>query len=88
MRGGFYSEKKNSMDVVFVGSSQIFCDFNPNVIWKELGITSYDFSAHRQDPGPSYYYLKQMFETQSPKVVVIDLYLFGDDYLDCTDLKA
>ena len=88
MRGGFYSEKKNSMDVVFVGSSQIFCDFNPNVIWKELGITSYDFSAHRQDPGTSYYYLKQMFETQSPKVVVIDLYLFGDDYLDCTDLKA
>lgn len=88
MRGGFYSEKKNSIDVVFVGSSQIFCDINPNVLWNEYGITSYDFSAHRQDPGTSYYYLKQMFETQSPKLVVIDLYSNGEINLDDSDLAS
>lgn len=71
---GFYSLKKNSVDVVFVGSSNVHCNINPNVIWDQFGITSYDFSSDLQDLGTSYYYLKQAFETQSPKVAVIDVF--------------
>ena len=81
MHQGFYNEKKNSLDVVFLGSSHIFSNINPNMIWDQYGITSYDFSGHMQDLGTSYYYLQQVFETQSPKVVVIDIFLNGDRYL-------
>lgn len=76
---GFYREKPNSLDVVFLGSSNIFCSINSNVIWEETGITSYNFGSEQQELGTSYYYLKQVFETQSPKVVVIDIHFDGSE---------
>lgn len=78
-QNGFYSLEKNSLDVVFIGSSAIHGNINPNLIWNEYGITSYDFSSDKQELGTTYYYLQQMFETQSPKVVVIDIYLDGSE---------
>ena len=59
MRGGFYNEKPNTIDIVFIGSSKIFCNLNPNIIWNQYGITSYDFSGHMQDLGTSYYFLQR-----------------------------
>lgn len=76
---GFYSEKKNSLDVIFAGSSSIHCNINPNVLWNEFGITSYDFSSDQQELGTTYYYLQQAFETQSPKVVFIDILNSGEE---------
>lgn len=70
---GFYSLDKNSLDVVFIGSSHIHCGINPNIIWDRFGITSYDYSCDLQELGTSYYYLRQVFETQSPKVVIVDV---------------
>lgn len=71
---GFYSLKKNSLDAVFLGSSHIHCGINPNRIWDQYGMTTYAFSADKQDLGTTYYYLLEMFKTQSPRVVVIDIY--------------
>lgn len=76
---GFYSKRNNSLDVVFIGSSNIHCDINPNVIWDRFGITSYDFSCDQQELGTTYYYLKQVFESQSPKVVFIDIFNGGEN---------
>ena len=76
---GFYSEEPHSLDVVFLGSSNVNCDINPNVIWDRFGITSYNFTSEQQELGTSYYYLKQMFETQSPKVVFIDVFKSGSE---------
>ena len=39
---GFYYEKENSLDVLFFGSSHMYTGVNPNVIWKNTGITSYN----------------------------------------------
>lgn len=82
---GFYSLEDNSLDVVFLGSSNIHCNVNPNVIWNDYGITSYDYTCDQQELGTTLYYLKQVFETQSPKVVVIDVMSNGDcDVIDTT----
>ncbi|SFU85087.1 hypothetical protein [Butyrivibrio sp. M55] len=82
---GFYGLEKNSLDVVFIGSSNIHCNINPNVIWNSFGITSYDFSCDQQELGTSYYYLQQVFETQKPKVVVVDIMGNGEqDEIDNT----
>lgn len=75
---GFYSLDDNILDVVFIGSSNIHCNVNPNVIWNEYGILSYDYSCDQQELGTTYYYLQQVFKTQAPKVIVIDVMGNGD----------
>lgn len=75
---GFYSLQKDSLDVVFLGSSNVHCNINPDLIWNDYGFTSYDFTCDSQELGTTYYYLQQMFKTQSPQVVVVDVFAGGD----------
>ena len=78
---GFYAEEKNSLDFVFVGSSQMFTSVVPAVLWEEYGITSYDFGANEQPMYMSYYYIKEALRYQRPKAVVLEVsYCKGLDY--------
>ena len=70
---GFYAEEKNSLDFVFVGSSQMFTSVVPAVLWEEYGITSYDFGANEQPMYLSYYYIKEALKYQNPKVIVLEV---------------
>jgi hypothetical protein len=71
---GFYAEPKNSLDVVNIGSSHVYCGINPSILWDDYGITSYDFSSSGQTLWLSYSYIKEALKYQSPKVVVLDVY--------------
>ena len=42
---GFYEIVKDTLDVVFLGSSHVHTNVNPLVIYNKYGITSYDFTA-------------------------------------------
>lgn len=78
---GFYAEEKNSLDFVFIGSSQMFTSVVPAVLWEEYGITSYDFGANEQPMYLSYYYIKEALRYQKPKAVVLEVsYCKGLDY--------
>lgn len=78
---GFYAEEKNSLDFVFVGSSQMFTSVVPAVLWEEYGITSYDFGANEQPLYLSYYYIKEALNYQNPKAIVLEIsYCKGEDY--------
>ena len=70
---GFYAEEKNSLDFVFVGSSQMFTSVVPAVLWEEYGITSYDFGANEQPMYLSYYYIKEALKYQNPKAIVLEV---------------
>ena len=70
---GFYAEEKNSLDFVFVGSSQMFTSVVPAVLWEEYGITSYDFGANEQPMYLSYYYIKEAIKYQDPKAIVLEV---------------
>ena len=70
---GFYAEEKNSLDFVFVGSSQMFTSVVPAVLWEEYGITSYDFGANEQPMYLSYYYVKEALKYQDPKAIVLEV---------------
>ena len=41
LTNGILSEKKNTIDVVFLGDSECYSTFIPLKIWKDHGITSY-----------------------------------------------
>lgn len=69
-----YIQPKNSIDVVFMGSSHIHCDVNTALLWEDYGIAAYDYSAAEQPLWITYYYLKEICKYQSPKLVVLDLY--------------
>lgn len=69
---GFYGAEE-PIDIVFMGNSHVHCDINPVLIWEEYGVTAYNFSADQQDIATSYYYVKEMFKYQSPKVVVLNI---------------
>ena len=78
-----YAQPKNSVDVVFMGSSHIHCDVNTALLWEEFGIASYDYSAAEQPLWTTYYYLLEICKYQDPHLVVLDLYSparFKDDY--------
>lgn len=70
---GFYAEEKNSLDFIFVGSSQMFTSVVPAVLWEEYGITSYDFGASEQPMYLSYYYIKEALKYQEPKAIVLEV---------------
>lgn len=78
---GFYKEPENSLDFVFVGSSQLYAHVAPAVLYRDFGITSYDFAANEQPLWISYYYIKEALKYQKPKAILLEVFtLYGDDY--------
>lgn len=77
-RNSFYEfyEKvdDDTLDVLCVGSSHIFCGINPVQLYDDYGIASFDLAAGSQAIWHSYYYIKEALKTQHPKVVVLDAY--------------
>jgi hypothetical protein len=71
--GGFYEEPANSVDVLFLGSSNVFCNVNPLLLFKEEGITAYDFASGAQRLEVSYFFLKEALKKQRLKAVIIDV---------------
>jgi len=70
---GFLDEKNNTVDVIFLGTSNMFHSINPVVMYSETGITSYDWGSSSQSLNMSYMYLKEALKTQSPKVVCLEV---------------
>lgn len=69
---GFYQEPKESLDIVFVGSSQVFSTIMPAVLQQEQGLNSYVFAGNEQTFSISYYYIMEALKYQKPKAVVLE----------------
>lgn len=69
-----YATPENLIDVVFVGSSHCYCGIHPAVLWKEYGIAAFDMSISGQDKNSAYHDLIELYKTQDPSVVYVDLY--------------
>lgn len=83
----YKSLDENSVDVLLTGSSKIHANINPIVMWKSEGFTSYDISGSSMDLTTTYYYLREAFRTQHPKIVVIDILLLGNGYTSLDDIQ-
>ena len=65
---------ENSVDVLFIGSSNLMSSVNPVQLWKETGIQSYAYCSRAQTFGFAYAYLQDALKTQNPECVVMDAY--------------
>ena len=75
-----YYEKPYTIDVLFVGSSHVYNNINPNIIWQETGIASYDFASSAQSLWASYNYIIEAQKTQNPNLVVLDIFSAFNDF--------
>lgn len=69
---GFFAVPEDSLDIVFLGSSIVFCGVNPNVIFHEYGYSSYAFGTGLMGMNTTMCFLEESLRTQHPKAVVID----------------
>jgi hypothetical protein len=65
-------EHENEFDVLFIGDSDVFADISPMEIYKQVGITSYDYAAGNASNLLMYYMVKESLKYQKPSLVVID----------------
>lgn len=80
---GIYKQPKETIDVVFMGTSHVHCGVNTGILWEKYGIAAYDYSGAEQPLWMTYHYLKELYKYQTPEVVVLDLYAparFKEDY--------
>ena len=70
---------ENSVEVLFLGSSNVMSGINPVQLWEETGIQSYNYCSRAQTFPFTYAYLQDALKTQRPECVVIDAYsIFSD----------
>jgi len=84
---GFEDEIPNSLDVLFLGSSMSYRQIYPLQLWDEFGIASYNLGTSEQIIPLSYYVLKHALETQTPKVVVLDMGMCNIDNKHFSDAR-
>lgn len=69
----FYKEPKNSLDVIYIGSSNVFVHFNPVLAYETQGITTGMMSTNSQPIVLTKYLIEESRKTQNPKIYIIDL---------------
>ena len=70
---GFYLEKKDTVDVVFIGASEVYCDFAPTYAYGKYGFTSYPFVTQGSTIRNYLTAVKEAVRTQHPKLLVIEI---------------
>lgn len=70
---GFYEKDRDTIDMLFIGTSVVHTGVDVNYLYHEYGFTSYDLSAD-QMAGPNvYYFIKEALRYQSPQVIFVDV---------------
>lgn len=67
------AEPSNTIDVLIIGDSESYSSFSPVQMWEEQGFTSYVCGSPAQKLYESLEYLNTALETQTPKVVVLEV---------------
>ncbi len=75
----YFKEPKNTFDVVYIGSSNVFLHFNSTLAFNEYGFTTGLLSEGAQTPAAIEYLIKESRKYQKPLFYIIDVTKFVDD---------
>ena len=70
---GFYMEEENSLDVVFIGASEVYSDFSSGQAYDEFGFTSYPYATGANPISVYKSELKEILKKQSPKLIICEI---------------
>ena len=68
----YLQEEEDSVDVLFLGSSRVYCSVAPAVIYQRSGVTSFVNAGPSQTASLTYYYLRESLRTQDPQYVFVE----------------
>ena len=85
---GFYAEKKDTVDVVLVGSSPVYPYFATPMMWGEYGICAYPISSNLQRPVAAIGLLEEIRKTQSPSLYIFEMRMYTARDMDLTNNMA
>lgn len=69
---GILAEPADSIEVIFLGDSEVYSSFSPILIWGQQGFTSYTCGTSAQRMCYGYSILRRVTREQHPRVVVIE----------------
>lgn len=85
----YRAEPKNSIDVLYLGSSYAYCDVNPAQIYAASGLTGFVMAGSEQTMAATYWYLKEALKTQKPQAVVLEgTSVFFHEYQNYTQINV
>ena len=73
---GYYAEKDDTLDMVYVGASTVYRFWSPMYAWKKSGLTSYSFAAPGMPAPMNKPMVDEALKSQSPKLIIVDLYSY------------
>lgn len=73
---GLY-KSNDQYDVVLMGSSHMNGGIDPNTLWHDYGITSFNYATGGQPIDVTYYMLKEVLKKHKNPIVVVDIYYLG-----------
>lgn len=73
-------EEEDSIDVIFLGSSQMIYGIQPMQLWDKYGMTSYNLATSATNIPTSYWAAEIAIEKQHPQFIVLDVaFVHSDD---------
>ena len=76
---GFYDEEDNSLDVLFMGNSDMYRSVLPIELWDNYGIASYAYTSPGQRTWTGYYVLLDALRSQHPDIIVYNVDAISSD---------
>lgn len=78
-----YRQPKDAVSVIIVGGSHVNSGFIPAKLWEDYGIAAENVYSWNQPMWTSYFYIREALRTQSPSVVVLDVFgmTYGCSYI-------
>lgn len=73
----FYKQPPQSIDMLIVGSSHAYRSINPQILDTQLGLKTFNLGSSGQSMITAYFSLREAFQTQDPKYVVLEMYPYA-----------
>lgn len=73
---GFYLEPKDSLDVIFLGASDVFTGFSSAYAYEQFGFTSYPYAFDANSSQMLLSQLREVLTRQNPQMIVIEINAF------------
>ncbi|MBQ6165445.1 MAG: hypothetical protein IJK23_13320 [Clostridia bacterium] len=81
----FFALPENSVDVLFFGSSEMYCAVDSDRLYSKYGVNAWNFGSAGQTMAVTPYYLYEALKTQSPQTVAVEV---GGIFYKNSDLDA
>lgn len=84
IQDNFMQLERDSVDMVFIGTSHQFCSIDPDLLYEEYGINSFMLATSAQTIPMSYYATMEAIEYQHPKAIVLEVLYCSNDFRTVT----